>query len=246
MTLPASLLLRLAGPMQSWGVQSRFGHRDTARQPSKSGILGLLCAALGRPRDAPLDDLVSLEMAVRVEREGRLLRDFHTAGGGDLPPHFRRTHGLSDRQEYGVSRANRNPPQPDISNRYYLADADFLVALGGPRPLLEALAAALAAPRWPLFLGRKAFLPGEPILPPEPLRDGTPLSTLRAEPWIRRHPRDHPPERLRLVLESTEADGGIPVRDVPLSFVSNRRSFALRHIRQEFLHPVPVREVRTP
>ena len=46
-----TLLLRLAGPMQSWGTQSRFTIRDTGLEPSKSGIIGLLCAALGKPRD---------------------------------------------------------------------------------------------------------------------------------------------------------------------------------------------------
>ena len=46
-----TLLLRLAGPMQSWGTQSRFTIRDTGYEPSKSGVIGLLCAALGKPRD---------------------------------------------------------------------------------------------------------------------------------------------------------------------------------------------------
>ena len=46
----ATLLLRLAGPMQSWGLESRFDQRDTGREPSKSGVLGLICAALGKPR----------------------------------------------------------------------------------------------------------------------------------------------------------------------------------------------------
>ena len=40
------LLLRLAGPMQAWGTQSRFTVRDTGLEPSKSGVIGLLCAAL--------------------------------------------------------------------------------------------------------------------------------------------------------------------------------------------------------
>ena len=39
----STLLLRLAGPMQSWGVQSRFSVRDTGLEPSKSGVIGLLC-----------------------------------------------------------------------------------------------------------------------------------------------------------------------------------------------------------
>ena len=66
-----TLLIRLAGPMQSWGTQGRFDVRDTEREPSKSGVVGLLCAALGRDRSEPLDDLASLRMGVRVGPGGR-------------------------------------------------------------------------------------------------------------------------------------------------------------------------------
>ena len=45
-----TLLLRCIGPLQSWDTQSRFDVRTTGREPSKSGIIGLICAALGRPR----------------------------------------------------------------------------------------------------------------------------------------------------------------------------------------------------
>jgi CRISPR system Cascade subunit CasD len=67
------LLMRLAGPMQSWGTRSRFGNRDTGLEPSRSGVVGLLCAALGLPREAPLDDFhpERFKMAIRVDREGR-------------------------------------------------------------------------------------------------------------------------------------------------------------------------------
>ena len=41
------LLLRLAGPMQSWGTQSRFLVRDTGMEPSKSGVIGLLSPLWG-------------------------------------------------------------------------------------------------------------------------------------------------------------------------------------------------------
>src|SRR5690606_33869407 len=79
----AGLLLLLSGPMQSWGTQSRFAHRDTDFEPSKSGVLGLVGSALGMSRDDDdlLQALASLKMGVRVDREGRILRDYHTAGG---------------------------------------------------------------------------------------------------------------------------------------------------------------------
>lgn len=76
----ATLLLRLAGPMQAWGTTSRFDERDSGLEPSKSGVLGLVCAALGRDRSEPLDDLATLKMSVRVDREGLLMRDYQTLG----------------------------------------------------------------------------------------------------------------------------------------------------------------------
>ena len=41
------LLLSLSGPLQSWGDSSRFTVRNTGREPSKSGVLGLAASALG-------------------------------------------------------------------------------------------------------------------------------------------------------------------------------------------------------
>ena len=48
------LLLRLAGPLQSWGVKSRFTVRATELAPTKSGIIGMLAAAVGRRRTDPI------------------------------------------------------------------------------------------------------------------------------------------------------------------------------------------------
>ncbi|MEZ4540218.1 MAG: type I-E CRISPR-associated protein Cas5/CasD, partial [Chloroflexota bacterium] len=68
-----TLLLQCVAPLQAWGTQSNFSVRDTGREPSKSGIVGLLCAALGRPRAEPVADLAGLRMGVRVDREGQIL-----------------------------------------------------------------------------------------------------------------------------------------------------------------------------
>src|SRR5438874_2169794 len=96
------LLLQLAAPMQSWGTQSRFSVRDTGLEPSKSGVIGLLCAALGKPRAEQASDgfptlaeLAALRMGVRVNREGVPKVDYHTAGG---------THRQG--QAYGVVKAS--------------------------------------------------------------------------------------------------------------------------------------------
>ena len=107
-----TLLLRLVGPMQSWGTTSRFDERDTQLEPSKSGVLGLICAALGRDRSEPVEDLAALRMGVRVYREGLLMRDYHTATG------VMTAAGKVDLR------------RTVVSPRYYLSDAAFLVGPG--------------------------------------------------------------------------------------------------------------------
>jgi CRISPR system Cascade subunit CasD len=214
------LLMRLAGPMQSWGTRSRFTHRDTGLEPSRSGVIGLLCAALGRPRDEPLDDFVPLAMAVRVDREGRLMRDYHTA--------------------QDVRRADPTKGTRDtvVSERFYLADADFLVGLEGDLAFLERLDAALRRPVWPLYLGRKAFVPSLPVA--EGVREGALIEVLRHHPWRKRHGGETPLDKpLRGVVE-VGYGAGEPRPDVPLSFLSRGRRFGIRHVRVEpRLFPVP-------
>ncbi|MFD7499486.1 type I-E CRISPR-associated protein Cas5/CasD [Streptomyces sp. NPDC059850] len=81
-----TLLARLAGPLQSWGVASRFDRRDTLVHPTKSGFVGLLAAALGHDRAYDLDPrLLELRFAVRADRPGKSIRDFHLVGGGRYP-----------------------------------------------------------------------------------------------------------------------------------------------------------------
>jgi CRISPR system Cascade subunit CasD len=225
------LLLRLAGPMQSWGVQSRFSTRDTGLEPSKSGVVGLLCAALGWPRDADVTDLAALPLAVRVDRAGRMACDYHTAGGERRPGSVL---GFTDKGKpipYGVAKADGSRPDTVVSRRFYLADADYLAALEGPAELLADLHAALARPVWPLYLGRKSFVPGEPVYLPDGLRDERAAeAVLRAYPW--RPPRRDPPARLRLVLEAAPGEGE-PRPDVPLSFAARR--FGVRHVTTQWV-----------
>ncbi|MGV9680370.1 type I-E CRISPR-associated protein Cas5/CasD [Nocardia sp. NPDC003482] len=79
------LLIRLAGPLQSWGSVSRFAHRDTELHPTKSGVLGMCAAALGLDRDDPLGDLTELRFGVRADHPGTPVRDYHVIGGGSYP-----------------------------------------------------------------------------------------------------------------------------------------------------------------
>lgn len=235
----STLLLRLAGPMQAWGTQSRFRHRDTGLEPSKSGVVGLLCAALGRPRTEPVDDLAALRMGARVDREGTLRADYHTAGG------------IHRRGEvYGVYKADGGAPETLPSTRYYLADADFLVGLAGADDLLADLDRALAAPHWQVFLGRKAFVPAAPIRLPDGLRVGVGLEdALAGYAWPRFDlpvpPVEQRPSHLRLALEVSAGTGEEVRRDQPVGAAFHLRRFAPREITTKFLvlgSDVPLRE----
>jgi len=217
------LLLRLAGPMQSWGVQSRFTVRDTGLEPSKSAVVGLLCAALGRSRSGPVDDLADLCMAVRVDQEGVMLRDFHTAGKG------------------GILKASGDIERKNVvvSTRYYLADARFLVGLeGDDLSWLSQLHNALRDPVWPLYLGRKAFPPGEPAWLHDGLRRKASLDeVLQVYPWLGHDPAKRP-DQVRRICDDP---AGPEVRpDRPLSFAERR--FAPRRVRTDFMPAPPLRQ----
>src|SRR5690606_18416657 len=163
----ATLLLRLQGPMQSWGTTSRFDERDTQLEPSKSGVLGLVCAALGRDRRLPVDDLAAMRMGVRVDREGVPMRDYQTATGVFI---------ASGKPDLG---------RTVVSPRFYLSDAAFLVGLEYEDVrLLESVNRALRQPVWLLALGRKSFAPGVPIYLPDSVVDLPLIDALQTWPQI--------------------------------------------------------------
>lgn len=223
-----TLLMRLAGPMQSWGTQSRFTIRDTGREPSKSGVIGLVCAALGKPRPEragdgfpSLRELSALRMGVRVDREGVVSVDYHTAGG---------THRAGER--YGVVKADGSAGDTVVSRRYFLADASFLIGLEGDAELLRRLDQAFAAPVWQLCLGRKAFLPGEPVRLP----DAPPMGPGIREAGLRQALEEYPRAlkgQARFVLEAADPSGAEVRDDVPLDFAA--RSFGRRFVHTEFI-----------
>lgn len=211
-----TLLLRLQGPLQSWGTTSRFDERDTQLEPSKSGVLGLVCAALGRDRSEPLDDLAALRMGVRVDREGVPMRDYQTATG------------------VLIATGKADLRRTVVSPRFYLADAAYLVGLEGEDDkLLARIHDALRTPVWPLALGRKSFAPGMPVW----LVDG--LTPLPLEQALAAYPRLVLPQwadrgrPLRCLLEN-EQDGAIRL-DQPVAPFAERR-FGPRFVKSGVLH----------
>ncbi|MFN8079395.1 MAG: type I-E CRISPR-associated protein Cas5/CasD [Kineosporiaceae bacterium] len=208
----STLLLRLAGPMQSWGVASRFTHRATLDHPTKSGVVGLLAAALGRRRTDPLEDLLGLSFGVRLDQPGALVRDFHTAhrqDGSSMP----------------------------LSHRYYLADAVFLAAVEGPPEVIESLGEAVRRPAFPLCLGRRACPPALPLdlgVREKALRRALEQEPWKAAPRVRRSRESRVP--VDVVVDAHPDDAHRPdvtrftLRDTPLSFDPTHRDYATRAV----------------
>ncbi len=204
-TKMSTLLLRLAAVMQSWGADSKFERRSTERAPTKSGVLGLVSAALGRRRDEDISDLEALRFGVRVDKEGVLLRDFHTA--------------KSIKSAY-------------VTNRYYLTDAVFLVGLEGSESLIKELQAALKRPAYPLFLGRRSCPPeGRLCLG---IREGKGLvEALKEEPCQARLSPWHKEEglKLRLIIEAVAGESAsYMLRDAPISYDQKHRKYGFRRL----------------
>lgn len=220
----ATLLIRLIGPMQSWGTRSRFDDRDTEAEPSKSGVLGLCAAALGRDRAEPVADLAALRFGVRIDREGTLRSDYHTA------------------QTFPGERKTSTA----VTRRAYLADAAFWAALEGDAALLETIHVALKNPYWPLSLGRKSFPPSQELWLEGGVQEGALLETLRAAPGLRSE-RDTLPTPYRFVVDKGAVAGDTsrlsPAlrRDDPTGPFADR-TYALRDVLM-FAEGQEIREV---
>lgn len=131
----STLLIRLSAPLQSWGTDSRFDIRRTNREPSKSGVVGLIAAALGytREQDEEIKQLAELRFGVRVDREGVIIRDYQTA---------------------------KSKKSSWVTHRYYLADALFVAGVESEdKELLRSIDYALSHPAFPLYLGRRSCPP---------------------------------------------------------------------------------------
>lgn len=224
-----TLLLRLVGPMQSWGTTSRFDQRDTGKEPSKSGVVGLLAAAMGIDRAASwtvLEPLTRLSMGVRHDRPGAPKRDYQTAQ--DI-----------------ISADSSKIHKTAVTTRDYLADAVFLVGLHGEdRDLLERIHAALRDPVWPLALGRKSYVASESIWMESGLQDAPLRDILTRWPWIATQRKwEELPEKLLVSYESEDGSGVLKM-DQPLSSFAERR-FGARFVRSEWI-PFPQEVANVP
>ena len=218
----STLLLRLAGPLQAWGTESRFNTRQTGTLPSKSGVIGLLAAALGRRRDSDLTDLRQLRFGVRSDCQGTLLRD------------------------YQIVRIPDKKDETNVTERYYLEDAVFLAGLESEDVgFLRTLEAALRAPVWAPFLGRRSCPPTQPLV--LGIREKSLYKALCDEPWRAsdwqkkkwqwQHKfQSNAKPNLSIFLDAeAEAEGEeygrAAVQDKPVSFDPKERIFEFRIVK---------------
>jgi CRISPR system Cascade subunit CasD len=209
------LALLLDAPLQSWGFASRFQRRTTGLHPTKSGVIGLVCAAMGVAKGTDTERealplLAALRMtSIAIPRyDVRRLEDFHTV--------------LNTRRASGKMNDD-----PVVTRRQYLADARFGIIFAGDRTLLERVARALRDPVWGIWFGRKSCIPAEPVC------RGLFDQRLEAE---RELVGDVPIERFTRVEEVADfAAGTDSYNDQPLSFgrgdsSSEGRAFTVRRI----------------
>jgi len=216
----AYLALILDAPLQSWGFSSRFQRRTSGLHPTKSGVIGLICAAMGIGKGTgaerkTLPQLAALKMtSIAIARNYQRVEDFHTV--------------------QGTRRASGKPnSDPVVTRRQYLADALFGVILAGDRALLERVAAALQDPVWGVWFGRKSCIPAQPVL--------VTLASVFAHAWqaiLRKLEMDEalPLETFTRVEEVTDfAAGTDSFNDQPVSFgradsSAEGRAFTVRRV----------------
>lgn len=223
-------------PLQSWGFASRFQRRATGLFPTKSGVVGLVCAAMGlvKGSDEERDKLPKLagltltvwqfpRFASRGRKEPLLVQrlvDFHTV--------------LNTRK--ATNQPNSNPV---ITRRQYLMEARFGLRLTGESTLLAQVAAALRNPCWGVWFGRKSCLPAAPV------HLGGPFSSAPESWQALLHAAGLPPETSSDVFSCVEeiADfnaGTDTYNDHPVSFGTAEssgvegRQFAPRRVRVDF------------
>ena len=232
----STLLLRLAAPLQSWGVDSKFERRTTGRTPSKSGVIGMCAAALGvrRHEDEMIEKLTRLRFGVRIDQTGTLLKDFHMA-------HDDSFWGTGDRSK--INREKKGSSY--LTTRYYLSDAVFLAGLEGDEDLLMEIDMALRNPVFPLYLGRRSCPPeGRVSLG---VVSATLQDTLENHPQISKIQQKNITSqgRMRVVIDSDISSGDNAhrstylVHDTPKSFNPEHRKYDSRSV-FEFVTAIPV------
>lgn len=218
------LALYFDAPLQSWGYASKFDRRTTLAHPTRSGVIGLLCAALGvdRTDKAGLARLEkNLGVNVYAYHLGSRLSDYHTVGGGYDPK--REPLRICVNGE-GKIRQKNGKSIAVLTQREYLEGSRFGVLVLGPSSLIGELAEAVRNPVWGIWLGRKACVPASPVFSGVHVDEESALKQL-----AQRAGTDGDGSIVRSVKEVGDFhDGNDTIMDGPLDF--SERRFAPRRV----------------
>lgn len=200
--MPNMLFIRLEGPLQSWGERGRWSWRDTAPQPTKSGVVGLLACALGWQSDDEIRQLSQqIQIGVRVDRPGTIYTDYHTVGGG-----YKESPQLLTAE--GKLKISSGKPHTEQTYRDYLYDASFLVAVQADSVLIGRLTKAVQYPYWVIYLGRKSCPPSRPLyegVGEYPCLD----DALQEWPWYCPESEDEDYINARVILPGVQSEGAV-------------------------------------
>jgi len=156
------LILKLQGPMQSWGEHSFEGLRPSSYVPTRSAILGLLgaCSGVRRENKSRQQELADgLGMAIRVDKRSQ----------PDQKDKFLMQQKLTDYHTIKNARKNYRglKSHETIQTwREYLVDAEFTIVLWehqGASLILEKLEKALKQPVFTPYLGRRSCPIARPL-----------------------------------------------------------------------------------
>ncbi|MGI6325453.1 MAG: type I-E CRISPR-associated protein Cas5/CasD [Saccharofermentanales bacterium] len=207
-----TILLKFAGPLQSWGTRSHFETRHTDLYPSKSAVIGIIAASMGfrRDDDTKIQVLNCLDFAVRIDQSGQLLRDYHTAVKYKNNGVFERTY---------------------VTNRYYLEDAVFVVAIGQKDDaFIDKIVEGLQKPYFQPFMGRRSLPPTADFF--LGIYNTDVIAALSSCPWQAReaYQRSHS-NRLSVYSDSDLGAEGVQSgmrKDYVISFSQENRQFGFR------------------
>ena len=222
-----TILIKFAGPLQSWGTKSHFEYRHTDSHPSKSAVIGMIAAAFGyrRCEDSKIQALSRLDFAVRVDQAGYIIEDYQTVHKYKYTPDevLERTY---------------------VTHREYLEDAVFVAAVGGhDERHMDEIEQAMKEPYFQMYAGRRACpLTADCLLGCVELDV---ISALKGVPWQAAEwykkkgyygitgGRPGDPVRLSIYADADlihDSKSYVFMRDDPLSFSAEER---VHHYRRE-------------
>ncbi|MEQ9107533.1 MAG: type I-E CRISPR-associated protein Cas5/CasD [Limnobacter sp.] len=229
------MALWLEGPLQSWGSESLYSRRDTLNFPTLSGVMGIICSAMGRGGEERefLAEFANchwhvssyeLERADKTSIAASRLEDFHMVGSG--------YDDNNKWQKLSIPKTSEGKPAvgggAKMTFRYYLENAAFGVIMSIPEERAAEIESALLSPIWSIFLGRKNCVPSEVVFQGvyENQANAHKKVAEIAQLKMRR-------KAFEVSSEIENADEIIQLKDVPVQFGSKKqyknRQVALTH-----------------